>query len=746
MEDLLLDINNLKSKIMAEIDAFGFSKDLKHLRFGLALKVYEYKYDSNDELSLKKYRGYLEDFYSGVIIPINKLLINNKNESIYDNREVPDIEKQGSLETQIEETLSYIKENFPSFLADISSDYYSLKNNYLSELESTKDTVKRRLESSLDIPLGASLSLFGDTSSLLKNYLVKLELFIKIKLSNVSIFVENDKKIKEMFKRAYDSLKEPDAVEAITQLANNYSKSISECLQSDAIFQQSNILAIQENMINNGLQIDNIIKITTERNEMHEAIVNMNYNVDLPVILKLESYVENSGLYEEEFYEGLYAVIEKEKYIKAKKYIEPVIYPQLSDKSKYKLECMFIERLKELNEEEAQECVLAYKRDGYINALDKEYMNFFDACTFSNKAIYEGVPIEYFKYKYEYNYIRSRRKSHHIELSLDDYEIKPVILGIGHDVVGPVGPYLKVKEEYRRRGFNYHCFIYYDLRTGKEVRPFGKPKSATKELYDYANGKYIVVEQEDLYKDNKYFELYDENFRQYQQAWEHGDVILPDRTRGDFLMVPLSSHDSYCLLCHDGSAKMINFRNYDFSDAYSMHPFEINDGVITFDLNGKGKRMCHFDLDTMHVIGDYDDQSDKKDYSLFSEGEYVYYDERTKLYGYKNRAGEQVTPPIFVEAYPIFNGVGRVIKTINCFDTRGVVNKDGDFTCLANAGFSSESSAFVTDLKELSHIYIKKYGKSFRARATNSYALDDNRPIREINIKIKPNKVLVAGG
>ena len=74
MENILLDINNLKSKIMAEIDAFGFSKDLKHLRFGLALKVYEYKYDPNDELSLKKYRGYLEDFYSGVIVQINKLL------------------------------------------------------------------------------------------------------------------------------------------------------------------------------------------------------------------------------------------------------------------------------------------------------------------------------------------------------------------------------------------------------------------------------------------------------------------------------------------------------------------------------------------------------------------------------------------------------------------------------------------------------------------------------------------------
>ena len=70
------EINILKTKILNEIKAFSFHKELKYLCDYLVKEIDDYEYNPNDNLSLKKYYAFLESFFELIITPINNMIIN----------------------------------------------------------------------------------------------------------------------------------------------------------------------------------------------------------------------------------------------------------------------------------------------------------------------------------------------------------------------------------------------------------------------------------------------------------------------------------------------------------------------------------------------------------------------------------------------------------------------------------------------------------------------------------------------
>ena len=319
MEELIREIKDLKNKIINEIKAFSFHSDLSYITEILLKEINNYEYKDDNMLSLKKYRAFLESFYQVVIVPINKMIVEQKNKSIFDTSKEEDNKEITLLEKEIEELLEYIKENLPTLGEDVSREYKKLKDKHQEEFEYTINTTRRRFNIDKGIENESLLSLYSDTLTLERLYLNKLKAFKKVHIDDIKIFIDNDKRIKEIFKNAYETLTEEEAQEAIKKLEENYLKSIEECMKSDIVFSKSNILKVQDSMIKNGLQLDVLINKTKEKNSIYERIAKMTLNTELKDILELEKYVERNGLFAEEFYKNIYAIIEKEEYDYKKK-------------------------------------------------------------------------------------------------------------------------------------------------------------------------------------------------------------------------------------------------------------------------------------------------------------------------------------------------------------------------------------------------------------------------------------------
>lgn len=722
MEELIRDIDDLKDKIINEIKSFSFHSDLSYVTEILLKEINSYEYDEDNILSLKKYRAFLESFYETVIVPINKMIVDQNNKSIFDTSKEEDNKEITLLEKEIEELLKYIKENLPTLGEDVSEKYKKLKDKHHEEFEYTINATRRRFNIDKGIENESLLSLYSDTLTLERLYLNKLKAFKTVHIDDIKIFIDNDKRIKEIFKKAYETLTEKEAQEAIKKLEENYLKSIEECMKSDIAFSKSDILKVQDSMIKNGLQLDSLVNKTKEKNSIYERITKMTLNTELKDILELESYVEKNGLFAEEFHKNLYAIIEKEKYACKKRYREFVIYPKLSKKSQNVLENIFLERLKECSEEEAYNILVSLKKYGFLETLDKEYEEFFDKrCLIKNSSTIEMKPIENKIYIFDLKFVVNDRDVP--VLTFKDKSKKDLKLGRDFNYYeGIVGDLIKLRFK-NNKGTS---FKYVDLRTGKFVKNIKNPKTLVKK---YALGKYIVSDYNNDFNDF-YQDLYDSNFNLILKHLPDGSRILVDYTREDFLIVPSDGKGTYYLCNKEFTVSTGTCLSEEFKDCINICPYNYNDGILAMSFfkeieNDVIKFICYYDLINKKVIDTFQIDDKNAEPFVYSEGLYTYYDKNNNCFGFKNLKGDIVIKlsQKDIRIYPFFHGIAWIVND----DDNYFINKDGDRV------ETDKDIHFSVDLDDRRYVGSKNHILN-EIRLNDNFMAYNNTPIMELDI------------
>ena len=69
-------------------------------------------------------------------------------------------------------------------------------------------------------------------------------------------------------------------------------------------------------MMENGVQLDSLVEKTKEEVIMCEKINTMTFNTDLNTVKDIEEFVERTGLFADLFYNNLYAIIEKDIFLR----------------------------------------------------------------------------------------------------------------------------------------------------------------------------------------------------------------------------------------------------------------------------------------------------------------------------------------------------------------------------------------------------------------------------------------------
>ncbi len=254
VESLKKEVELLKSKALNEIDAIRFYDDLKHVCDSLSNKINNFEYDPKDELSLKKYRAYLEAFLDDRIRYLNSLITNNETDCVYDNRTQDQLSELKKLEGEIGSFLSYTQENLSTIGEAIIKKYNEMRDKYLGLLEFTTGSERNRSDNYLGINASTApaLFLYDDTKTITRLYLSKLAEFKKSFIDNLRPLVENDIRIKEVFKKAHITLDGTDEIELVNTLENHYNEMVKQALDSGTLVAGNGIQIVQNNIIEHG--------------------------------------------------------------------------------------------------------------------------------------------------------------------------------------------------------------------------------------------------------------------------------------------------------------------------------------------------------------------------------------------------------------------------------------------------------------------------------------------------------------
>ena len=734
--DIINEINNLKEKINNEIEAISFYKELNYICDELKKVMNSYKYDINNEFSLKQYKAFLESFLENRIGYVNNLIVNKNNKSIFDNRCETDYQKLNELKSDISGLLDYIEANFPIIGREVSLEYEKINKYYEEEFNNAQNSFKRRFNLDMGIIKEPVLSVYSDTSSVLRSYINSLEAFKITRVNNIKIFVDNDIKVKELFKRAYETLKDPRVIAAVNELESNYKKEINNSMES--ICANTNILIVQENMINNGLQLDKIICLEKEKNANYKKIININFNYNsIDELLEIEDYVNKYDIFKEEFYKVLYALIEKEKYIYYKYNVKPIMYYKISEKSRTILEKMFLENIKNNDDLDKEKIIVDLKKNGYIKVIDKCYLDFFDNCNFTIQSSYDTAPIEK-NDTLEYNYYKKGNYYPRIDV---------INKKTGKRVDRVYG--FKCNDELFVRFGNIYrlCIhvigaiknkdvIYYYNKNGERIKPF---KDDSK-IIGTILGNYIVSNNEGEY-------IVDASFNKimdYCNAKIHRDILV-DYTNNNIIMYDslsrkLSLFDrNFNLIKEISISNIISIDNNPIiSLDKKMNMF--NDGVVSILINDKkDKYICYYDVINMRRIDYFKTNSETSVYG-YSEGVYPYSTDDLVGVGYKNLNGEVVIEPEFYQANPFFDGCAKAYKK---FSTEyGFINHQGVCTPKYDIVDYGNNFINVNVSKKRYDVSLEKDGKKYRIVANNNYIIDNNDNIIDINFDEEKNKIL----
>ena len=731
------EINNLKEKIFNEIESLSYYDELSYICKSLLEEVNKYEYDPNNNLSLKQYKAYLEIFLEQIIGYTNNLIINKNNDSIFDNRKEEDLNNLTILKKEIEILLSYINDNFPILGEGIKDEYDRINDYYEKQLEYTKNSSKRRFNNNININQEPILSVYSDTSSVLISYKNSLTHFKITSVDSIKVFVDNDLKVKALFKRAYETLKEPKVIEAVKALESNYYGEINKCMNSGSLYTNTNIL-----------QLDKIIDREKEKNEYYNIITNMNFNYDdIDELLKIEKYVNDNSNFIDEFYQVLFALIEKEKYLNIKYGKKPVIYDKISDKSKVIIERMFLLRLKETDIDNKENVITKLKKQGYISVLDNRYEEFFDNNNFSLETTYERNKIPN-NSKLECKYVIPKYIENH-------YRITDRETGKLYDrlfILSDSDPFAGFGDIYRFSGTKMTSFIckpvvyYYDLN-GKRINPF---KDDDTKIINRIFDLYIVKDKNDKMRvtDLEYNTVFD------YSCFKSDNYMLVDYRRENIIIY--DSHNRVFILYdkHFQEIKKINASSVIKDDNVPIDDIEIsfnrkicmfNDGIVSMIVKYDNKTyICYYDVINMKTIDMfifiYSD-------SLFgySEGVYNFCDDINRI-GYKNLNGDVVIKPVHMATKPFLNGCAIVDNYSNTEES--IMNHQGNTCSISKLISPSKKEKIIENIKENRYEITDECGHVTDYISVNSnYLLNHDGNILDVDLKqeVKKKQIIKKG-
>lgn len=737
MDNILNDIEFLKEKIDNEIETLGYYKELNYVCDKLKDELASYKYSLDDNLSILKYKAFLEVFLEQRIGYINKLIVDKQNKSIFDNRNESDLEKLDELKQSISSLLKYIEDNFPTIGKEVSIEYEKINNYYENAISYTINSTQRKFNMDINVKKEPVLSLYSDTSSVIKSYINKLTAFKLTYVENIKVFVDNDIKVKDLFKRAYETIKEPKALNAVKELELGYQNNIKECLENNNICTNTNILLIQENMIQNGLQIDKIIDKEKERNYYYQLITNMdlNYN-NLEELLKLEEYVTSNHLYEEDFYKVLYALVEKEKYFSSKCIVVPSIYPKISDKSRVILEKMFIQNLKNLNDDEKEEIIIKLKRNGYYKVLDKIYEEYFDTNGFIIKADYHKS-VNGYNNELDCKYVHKKLiESHYTIVNKKNGKVIDRIF----DTIGDGEIFTNYGDVYQFSGkkikpfrdYNYYYSFY--TKDGRKIKPFKDKSKIIKRILDI----YIIEKGEDKKAVDLDFNLLFE-FKNFSP----NHVMLVDNEKKNILI-----YDKDCLYLYDKyfhEIKKVNVKdiisNEDtFNDNSLVSIYSdstiYNNGIVPLNVFcGKNRYIYYYDIINMKKVDLFTIGLTSNGTYGYSEGLYNYKDGNGFI-GFKNLDGKIVIKPIFAFARPFLSGCSLAFSEDA---ENGFIDYQGHFKPLEDIVSGKHLRGCKNKNSLQYQIYDEDEHVTYSITANNNYDIDCDDKILEIDLN--KNKV-----
>ncbi len=358
------------------------------------------------------------------------------------------------------------------------------------------------------------------------------------------------------------------------------------------------------------------------------------------------------------FYNVLYVIVEKEKYLQNKYDYKSILIEKLSKKSVKKLEKIFVEKT-------------GMDTVDYLKEVDKDLEKYFDNSKFEKKTWFT---------------ITSNKCAlYHGELYYSDKPQGPIIYELS--------PELSIRGE-KVVGENGGCFTSDDIdpkyiwviNEKKEPKPFWKvfskaPISKSFSLVDKETGEvslcplsvpYVANEKNmprrisnfilyphkdpfsyDVYNSN--YELIDKNVKYFNADYKNGFVLVKhigqEKTQ-----------------IRDGEYKEIGTINQPIieeiiNDNYPMHDeriYHANDGVVAINT---GKRIVYYDYLNDKEIDNFliTDNLMRYSYFAYSEGLYNFIN-KDGLHGYKDINGNVVIYPNYAVSTPFLCNVASVFQ------------------------------------------------------------------------------------
>ena len=754
MEELVVETKNLKDKILNEIESISMYEELNHLKEGLLNKLNGYEYDPSNKLSLLKYREFLDMFLNIDIKLINNKITKDKELSVYDNREASDINTEKELEEEINKDIELIANAFDCLGEELRAEFDSKKEYFEKAHKDTLSSSKRNSDVELHISDKPILSLYPDTKKLSEIYSDNLRAFINEKIAPVKKLVDNDTKVKEVFKRAYETLTDPKVIEAIKKLEDNYNSSIARCLDHRDS-SEFNIERVQKVMMENGVQLDSLVEKTKEEVIMCEKINTMTFNTDLNTVKDIEEFVERTGLFADLFYNNLYAIIEKDKFLRKYRDNKSEYYELLSDKSKNELDKIFIERVSCENDDELKDTIYRFKKDGYVNVLDKEFESFFKHSYFRENSSYKLNKFDdYREGDYSEKPFRiienSNKNKRNYIMVFDDKQKKPVKLGErveNSKVYGNIIEVLMYRNDCKK--YSIPCGIHIGMNSGEKRDDFGDNHYDIV-INDYYNGLYVVsgIDKKGKVENReRHVAFYDSNFFIIDCQYGYKKNIFIDHTNDKAWLLDFDNPGNLIRYDINGSkARRDMHKNVlDYKELFESEQLKdytivpqrgftsVNNGVLVAyfkDKSGRSTKLGIIDLENGRLIDFFD--VDWLEKVVYNDGLYRFYDKESKRYGYKDINGNVMYPAVYTMADNFVNGIAYVSnEATSGFLTKGSgVNND--------IGFVIDFNLIHPDIDQKKIFYSNpKRRESGEIVRSSNYYLCDERPIMEIESPAK---------
>ena len=731
---IISDIEGLKRKILNEIEMLKYHKELNYLCSFLETELNNMQTNSYDEKELKKLRAELEVFLELIMGRLNSLMINNNSKSVFDNTPEEKKKKLQELEEIIEDKINYLKENIPFLGEKINLLFISMKEKYQDDYNHTIEITRKRLNADLGMKNVIKLSLYTDTNTLDTSYINNLEAFKALYIDPLEPLIANDKKVKEIFKRAYETLTEEKALETVKMLEQNYINQVNECNDKKSSLY---LIAVQERMIEDGIRLDSIIDSEETRLKYQDKIKYLRFNASDSTVLEIEEYVNRTGYFRDEFYLVVYALIEKEKYMKNKYSIECSLYNKLSETTKANIEKIFLDRIKD--REDSFDIIMRLKKDGYLSVLDDAYQETIAGLEISIKTsietedLFEPSRIKLEEVttgileKHTNLILKKNGKRLNTYFYISDKELKDF-----EDITK--FEYLK----YKASGFELRI-EYYD-KEGRRIKPGEKDLNIKEQVFDF----YITG------KDDKKT-VYDKNFNKLfdvTDKYPYGAHMYVDyRSRKiilfneEFRKIFIYDENFNEIAAYNAGDLISDFKSYRHQFVY-VNDCCFNEGVFTFYYKEKDTEkvtVCYYDFNNMKELDSFPmTTTEVRSRLVYSEGAYPYYDEAKYRFGFKDKEGNIIVEPTYYRVGPFINGIAYG----STFD-HGFVNRNGEVTQTKRIEeLSKYSFDYFVNLKDY---YYEQYNSIDKIRgrviSNNTYLINEYLPILDIDFDNK-GKVL----